>query len=106
MKKLKGVFSKGDPPLPIPNREVKPFHADGTANEVGEQVDAEFQESQEIATLFLYLYVTLLSHKLRVYIFERTLTAQVFLRQFAYKIELVASQLKHAILLRQTFLEY
>ena len=36
MKKLKGVFSKGDPPLPIPNREVKPFHADGTANEVGE----------------------------------------------------------------------
>ena len=46
MKKLKGVFSKGDPPLPIPNREVKPFHADGTANEVGEQVDAEFQRER------------------------------------------------------------
>ena len=30
-KELKGVYSKGDPPLPIPNREVKPFHADGTA---------------------------------------------------------------------------
>ena len=31
IKKLKGVYGKGDPPLPIPNREVKPFSADGTA---------------------------------------------------------------------------
>ena len=31
IKKLTGVYSKGDPPLPMPNREVKPFHADGTA---------------------------------------------------------------------------
>ena len=31
-KKLKGVYGKGDPPLPIPNREVKPFSADGTAD--------------------------------------------------------------------------
>ena len=35
-KTLKGAYSKGDPPLPIPNREVKPFHADGTALRVGE----------------------------------------------------------------------
>ena len=28
---LKGVYSDGDPPLPIPNREVKPVSADGTA---------------------------------------------------------------------------
>ena len=63
--------------------------------------------SLKLVALFLYIqHLNLLSHKLRVYIFERTLTAQVFLRQFAYKIELVASQLKHAILLRQTFLEY
>ena len=32
IKKLKGVYGKGDPPLPIPNREVKPFSADGTAD--------------------------------------------------------------------------
>ena len=31
MKTLKGVYSDGDPPLPIPNREVKPVSADGTA---------------------------------------------------------------------------
>ena len=26
-----GGYSVGDPPLPIPNREVKPYSADGTA---------------------------------------------------------------------------
>ena len=26
-----GGYSNGVPPLPIPNREVKPIHADGTA---------------------------------------------------------------------------
>lgn len=26
-----GGYSNGDPPLTIPNREVKPIHADGTA---------------------------------------------------------------------------
>ena len=31
----KGGDSAGDPPLPIPNREVKPRYADGTAK-VGE----------------------------------------------------------------------
>ena len=28
---LKGVYNRGDPPLSIPNREVKPLSADGTA---------------------------------------------------------------------------
>ena len=32
VKTLKGVYSDGDPPLPIPNREVKPVSADGTAS--------------------------------------------------------------------------
>ena len=27
----KGGYSRGVPPLPIPNREVKPVRADGTA---------------------------------------------------------------------------
>ena len=29
--KHSGGYSVGDPPLPIPNREVKPNHVDGTA---------------------------------------------------------------------------
>ena len=32
LKVLKGVYGGGDPPLPIPNREVKPARADGTAS--------------------------------------------------------------------------
>ena len=31
-----GGYSGGVPPLPIPNREVKPARADGTARKVGE----------------------------------------------------------------------
>ena len=30
--KYSGGYNIGDPPLPIPNREVKPNRADGTAN--------------------------------------------------------------------------
>ena len=36
MKKLKGVYNVEDPPLTIPNREVKLHCADGTAIAVGE----------------------------------------------------------------------
>ena len=35
-KRYSGGYSGGVPPLPIPNREVKPAHADGTADKVGE----------------------------------------------------------------------
>ena len=31
LKILKGAYNRGDPPLSIPNREVKPLSADGTA---------------------------------------------------------------------------
>ena len=31
MSRYSGGYSTGVPPLPIPNREVKPGHADGTA---------------------------------------------------------------------------
>ena len=34
--RYQGGYSVGDPPLPIPNREVKPDGADGTAAFVGE----------------------------------------------------------------------
>ena len=35
MSRYSGGYSNGVPPLPIPNREVKPVYADGTA-QVGE----------------------------------------------------------------------
>ena len=31
-KRVNGGYSERDPPLPIPNREVKPFSADDTAS--------------------------------------------------------------------------
>ena len=44
------------PPLPIPNREVKPHHADGTAK-AGEQVIATYQRrpEQKVPASFLYM---------------------------------------------------
>jgi hypothetical protein len=37
VERIVGGYSGGDPPLPIPNREVKPACADGTASlNVGE----------------------------------------------------------------------
>ena len=33
--KILGGYSSGVPPLPIPNREVKPAGADGTAKQCG-----------------------------------------------------------------------
>ena len=35
MSNIKAIDSVGDPPLPIPNREVKPNSADGTAFSCG-----------------------------------------------------------------------
>ena len=55
---IKAIDSVGDPPLPIPNREVKPDSADGTANICGRVGHRHFyrREFQEIGTLFL-LYI-------------------------------------------------
>ena len=35
MKDINGGYCGGVPPLPIPNREVKPAYADGTAMKCG-----------------------------------------------------------------------
>ena len=43
-KEKNGGNSDGDPPLPIPNREVKPVSADGTAIPSGRVGDCQFQE--------------------------------------------------------------
>ena len=47
---LSGGYSDGVPPLPIPNREVKPARADGTARQCG-RVGSRlfFREASRIA---------------------------------------------------------
>lgn len=51
-----GGYSVGVPPLTIPNREVKPDCADGTAVFVGEQVAADFKrETHNRVSLFFLL---------------------------------------------------
>ena len=46
------------PPLPIPNREVKPCNADGTAYICGRCVmlDTRYKEAKEIKFKFLHDY--------------------------------------------------
>ena len=39
-----GGYSNGVPPLPIPNREVKPINADGTAVKCGRVGSRHFKE--------------------------------------------------------------
>ena len=51
---IKAIDSVGDPPLPIPNREVKPVSADGTAKIRGRVGHRHFSERelQAIEALF------------------------------------------------------
>ena len=51
---IKAIDSVGDPPLPIPNREVKPDSADGTAKVCGRVGHRHFfkGELQAIEALF------------------------------------------------------
>ena len=44
---IKAIDSVGDPPLPIPNREVKPDSADGTANVCGRVGHRHFYRKDE-----------------------------------------------------------
>ena len=58
-KDISGGYSSGVPPLPIPNREVKPRRADGTARKVGEQVAAVLEEGRDSGwspSLYFYTY--------------------------------------------------
>ena len=58
---IKAIDSVGVPPLPIPNREVKPNSADGTANVCGRVGHRHFfsRELQAIEVLF-FLYMSLI----------------------------------------------
>ena len=54
-----GGYSGEDPPLPIPNREVKLTSADGTATPSGREGSCRFSESPmiEISSGFLFFYL-------------------------------------------------
>ena len=55
-KKKNGGYNDGDPPLTIPNREVKPISADDTAIPSGKVGSRQLCESiQEIGCSFLLL---------------------------------------------------
>ena len=56
-----GGFSLGVPPLPIPNREVKPKRADGTAPQCGRVGRRLFQEtlSIEISRVSFLLHIVI-----------------------------------------------
>ena len=58
---IKAIDSVGDPPLPIPNREVKPVSADGTAKICGRVGHRHFleRELQAIEALFFLLLIPL-----------------------------------------------
>ena len=55
---IKAIDSVGDPPLPIPNREVKPVSADGTAKIRGRVGHRHFSERelQAIEALFFLFF--------------------------------------------------
>ena len=53
---IQAIDSVGVPPLPIPNREVKPNSADGTAKICGRVGHRHFLEKQEFKRLLLFVY--------------------------------------------------
>ena len=58
LKILKGVYNRGDPPLSIPNREVKPLSADGTALWWESRLAPNFESSHEVnCDCFFYLII-------------------------------------------------
>ena len=53
---IKAIDSVGDPPLPIPNREVKPDSADGTAKIRGRVGHRHFFQSSGINSWAFLFY--------------------------------------------------
>ena len=70
IKKLKGVYGKGDPPLPIPNREVKPFSADGTADR-WESRKMPNLDGESYSDVTLSFFVSYLLFRLILFILSR-----------------------------------
>ena len=58
---IKAIDSVGDPPLPIPNREVKPDSADGTANVCGRVGHRHFyKERASVTEVLFFCYMPLI----------------------------------------------
>ena len=55
---IKAIDSVGDPPLPIPNREVKPDSADGTANVCGRVGHRHFYKKTLNFECLFFVYTT------------------------------------------------
>ena len=53
---IKAIDSVGDPPLPIPNREVKPDSADGTANVCGRVGHRHFYKARNSKESLVFLF--------------------------------------------------
>ena len=60
---IKAIDSVGDPPLPIPNREVKPDSADGTAKICGRVGHRHFYEENFKQLRFSFFCVILSAAK-------------------------------------------
>ena len=54
---IKAIDSVGDPPLPIPNREVKPDSADGTANVCGRVGHRHFYRKGHLKRMSFFAYI-------------------------------------------------
>ena len=71
--RILGGYCGGVPPLPIPNREVKPTSADGTAMQCGRVGNRLLlEESSETKVLGLFFYVFFLK-KTILFFYFRTL---------------------------------
>ena len=61
---IKAIDSVGDPPLPIPNREVKPDSADGTANVCGRVGHRHFYRKGHLRmSFFCYIKLSMSSSR-------------------------------------------
>ena len=56
---IKAIDSVGDPPLPIPNREVKPVSADGTAKICGRVGHRHFYRKGHLERMSFFCYIKL-----------------------------------------------
>ena len=56
---IKAIDSVGDPPLPIPNREVKPNSADGTAKICGRVGHRHFYRKGHLKRMSFFYYIQL-----------------------------------------------
>ena len=61
LKRYLGGYSSGVPPLPIPNREVKPTRADGTALHRGRVGRRRFSETSKIKFFGVSLFYIVIS---------------------------------------------